>query len=71
MRTITLGVIEQYRNRGIDVLLYYETFKNGLARGYWMSEMSWILEDNVMMRRALERMGATVYKVYRIYEKPL
>jgi hypothetical protein len=27
-----------------------------------------VLEDNVLMRRAIESMGGTVYKTYRIYE---
>ncbi len=31
-------------------------------------EMSWILEDNVLMTRSLEVMGARHYKTYRIYE---
>ena len=31
-------------------------------------EMSWILEDNVLMNRSLEVMGAKRYKTYRIYE---
>jgi len=71
VRVILLGVLPEYRGRGIDTLLYHETFRRGLARGYWSCEMSWILEDNLTMRRALERMGAQVTKVYHIYEKTL
>ncbi len=71
VRTITMGVIERFRNRGIDILLIYETFRNGLPRGYWSCEMSWVLQDNVRMIRALERMGGRHYKSYRIYEKAL
>ena len=71
IRVITLGVIEEFRNRGIDVLFYHDTFQNGLARGYWGCEMSWILEDNRLMVRAMKRMGARIYKRYRIYEKEL
>jgi GNAT superfamily N-acetyltransferase len=71
VRVLTGGVIENFRNRGIDVLLYRDTFRNGLARGYFGCEMSWILEDNVLMIRAMERMGARHYKTYRIYEKAL
>jgi hypothetical protein len=32
-------------------------------------ELSWILEDNLPMRRILERLGAHAYKTYRIYGK--
>ena len=42
-----------------------------LARGLKSVELSWILEDNMAMRRVLEGIGARVYKTYRIYEKPL
>ncbi|MBL8908702.1 MAG: dATP pyrophosphohydrolase [Rhizobiales bacterium] len=40
-----------------------------LARGTRRAELSWILEDNVPMRRLIEQLGATPYKIYRIYEK--
>jgi hypothetical protein len=34
-------------------------------------ELSWILEDNLPMRRILERLGAPAYKTYRLYGKTL
>jgi hypothetical protein len=34
-------------------------------------ECSWILEDNLPMRRALEKIGGHVYKTYRVFEKSL
>ena len=71
VRVITMGVVEQHRRRGIDVLLIYHTFKNGVAKGYFKGEFSWVLEDNVLLVRSLERMGAQRRKTYRIYEKEL
>jgi GNAT superfamily N-acetyltransferase len=71
VRTLLLGVEAEYRLSGIEVLLIHDTFEKGLSKGYRAGEMSWILEDNVLMRRPLERMGARIGKVYRIYEKPL
>jgi GNAT superfamily N-acetyltransferase len=71
VRTLLLGVVAEYRLSGIDALLIYDTFEKGLSRGYRAGEMSWILEDNVLMRRPVERMGAAIGKVYRIYEKAL
>lgn len=41
------------------------------ALGYQHCEMSWILEDNLPMRRIAEAAGARIYKTYRIYEKAL
>jgi len=39
--------------------------------GFRSIELSWILEDNLPMRRVLERLGARAYKTYRIYGKKL
>lgn len=70
-RTITLGLKPAHRKRGLDAALVAQLFVNGARRGLQHSECSWILEDNVPMRRVLERLGAEVYKTYRVYEKPL
>jgi GNAT superfamily N-acetyltransferase len=67
VRIITLGIIPEYQKRGIDTLMYLETFTKGPTLGYMWGEMSWILEDNVAMVRASEHLGAGVYKKYRMY----
>ncbi len=43
------------------------TQRRGVAHG----ELSWILADNAGMRSILERLGGTVTKRYRLYEKSL
>ena len=70
-RVLTMGVVPEHRRRGIEMALIYHTFKNGYERGIGHGEFSWILEDNVLMRRTLERFGAAATKTYRIYEKAL
>ena len=70
-RVITLGVKEEYRNRGLEAVLLTEGFKAGLKAGIQDAEASWILEDNAMMRRLLETFGGRVYKTYRLYEREL
>jgi hypothetical protein len=70
-RVITLGVIKKYQKRGLDSVFYYDLLNNGVNNGYLVGELSWILEDNEMMRSAAEGIGARVYKTYRIYETPL
>ena len=67
-RIMVMGVIHEYQKRGIDAIFYIRTFDAGTARGYTWGEMSWILEDNEMMKRAMETMGGKIYKTYRIYE---
>lgn len=71
LRVITMGVLKQYRNRGVDTCMYYETFKRSLAKGYYQAEMSWILENNVPMNRALKKLGCSLYKRYRLYDYKL
>jgi hypothetical protein len=39
--------------------------------GYEKLEQSWLLEDNLPMRRICEAVGSKVYKTYRIYEKAI
>ncbi|MFV3073224.1 dATP pyrophosphohydrolase [Niveispirillum fermenti] len=41
------------------------------ALGYRWIELSWILEDNMPMRRIIETIGCERYKTYRLYEKAL
>lgn len=71
VRVLALGVREEFRARGVDALLYYETAKAALERGYQWAEASWILETNDSMNRSIEMLGGEVYKKYRIYEKRL
>jgi len=71
IRVLTVGVKEEYRKKGIEGLLYLESFKAALRKGYKRAEMSWVLEDNVLAQRGCELMGGKLYKKYRIYEKKL
>jgi len=71
IRVLTMGVKEEYRKKGIEGLLYLESFKAAMKKGYQRAEMSWILEDNVLMQRGCELMGGKLYKKYRIFEKRL
>ena len=74
-RLIILGVKEEYRASrkygALAACLYEEISRRGSARGYTHGELSWTLEDNHQINRGIERMGATVYKRWRMYEKPL
>lgn len=40
-------------------------------RGFRNLEMSWLLEDNMAVRRVVESIGSEIVKTLRIYEKPL
>ena len=68
VRVLALGVVEEYRASGLAAGFYATLVRNARKLGYGDCEMSWILEDNVLMNRSLEVMGAKRYKTYRIYE---
>jgi hypothetical protein len=70
-RIMTLGIVDKYRNLGLDMVLYYETFTRGTRRGFHWGELSWILERNTLMNKGAAAMGARIYKRYRVFEKPL
>lgn len=63
-----MWVLKKYRKLGINELIHYETSKKALSKGYKSSEMSWILENNVMTNCEIQAMGSEIYKEYRIYD---
>ena len=74
MRVITLGVIKEYQNRGIDTVFYTKNFQ--IANEHKKlnikeAEMSWILENNLMMNRIAQNLGGWVHKTYRILDKKI
>ncbi|MCE9671098.1 N-acetyltransferase [Myxococcus stipitatus] len=71
LRLITLGIKEGYRRRGLDAILYLDTLRTAHRLGYAGGEISWTLEDNHLVNRAIESMGGQRSKVYRVYQRPL
>ncbi|MGH8553700.1 MAG: hypothetical protein ACRERS_10430, partial [Methylococcales bacterium] len=71
IRLIAMGIIEQYRNRGIDAVFWVETARNARARGYKRLECSWVLDRNALMNSLGRTLRGKIYKTYRILEKQL
>ncbi len=74
-RVLLMGVIRKYRDSLAGAALAYSLFSDVSyavkALGMKQLELSWILEDNMIMRRIIESIGGKVYKTYRIYSKEL
>ena len=66
-----LGVLPEYRNRGLELVLIHEIAVRGRDAGYYEGELSWILEDNDGINKPIAAIGAKLYKTYRVYDKPL
>ncbi len=71
IRVLAMGVIPEYRRRGVDVVFYWRTYEEGVKKGHTWGEFSWILEDNEPMKEAATMIGAKPYKIYRVYERAL
>jgi hypothetical protein len=71
LRCLLLGVKPGYRRRGLDALLYLNTMHAARELGYTGGELGWAAEDNDLINRAIEAMGARKYKTYRLYERSL
>ena len=71
MRVLSMGVVKEYRNRGIDLAFYYYSYKYGVPTGYHGAEMSWVEEDNVAMTNTAVKLGGEPYRTYRVYEQAL
>ncbi|MGA2081340.1 MAG: N-acetyltransferase [Holophaga sp.] len=71
LRTIAMGVLPQFRRRGLDALLVHQLVVNAQALGYRDSEMGWVLEDNQPMLNALDQLQARHTKTYRVYDRAL
>lgn len=69
LRVLMMGIKPGYQKRGIDALLYTATLREARILGYTGGELGWTLEDNHLINRAIESMGARRYKTYRIYER--
>lgn len=65
------GVKEEYRGRGLDVMMGYRMVVEAQAAGMEIIDSHHELENNTMIRAEMERMDGEIYKRYRIYQKDL
>lgn len=70
IRVITMGATLEYQSMGIGAIFLDEIYRRAPAAGFITGEMSWVLENNVMMNRSAEMVGGHINKTYRIYEMP-
>lgn len=71
IRVAALGVVPEFRNRGIETILINKVRERVQARPYGYAEFSVVLENNLPMRNLLERFGFTQSRRFRIYAKEL
>lgn len=74
-RLLILGIKKKFRTQrkyaGISLFLYAEMNDGARRAGMGWGELGWTLEDNVAVNAGIRMMGASKYKVYRVYNKEL
>jgi hypothetical protein len=69
---LLLGAVRQdQRDKGLDTILGLKIFEEIYKSRIEYIDSHLILESNTKMRAELERLGGTIYKRYRIYEKKI
>lgn len=71
IRILLLGALKAFRGTGVDALMYAWIWQKGNAKGYYWGEAGWILENNAVMKNAIQNLGFVPYKMYRVYDRPL
>ncbi|MBA2322201.1 MAG: hypothetical protein H0V89_13735 [Deltaproteobacteria bacterium] len=71
IRVFVLGVKKKFQHMPLGAPLYINTWKSGMTMPIRGAEASLILETNVKMRGAMEKLGGRIYKTYRTYEAPV
>ncbi|MEY2492420.1 MAG: hypothetical protein QOH24_1371 [Verrucomicrobiota bacterium] len=70
-RLIAMGVRPEFRQHGVAEMLVLRIIEEAMLKLGFKGELSMTLENNIMINRFLEAIGATRYKTYRIYSKSL
>jgi ribosomal protein S18 acetylase RimI-like enzyme len=68
LRVLALGVPEEFRHLGFEILLIDKIHSHMKNAGYIKSELSVVMENNLNMRKVLEHLGFIVKKRYRLYK---
>ena len=74
-RVILLGVARSLQGTTLGALMpsliIAELMRRGRRMPFRSVELGWILEDNMRMRRLIERLSPRPYKIFRLYERAL
>ncbi len=72
VRFFALGIKPEHQTLALGPLMYQEALDRLMARSQIVeSEASWILASNDRMNKAIETLGGTRYKIWRLYQRPL
>lgn len=70
IRAIATTVIPEYQKWGLSLVVLDGLLPRALEYGIEEVEFSWVLESNRLSRRSLEKGGAKLTKIHRLYDFP-
>ena len=70
-RLIALGVVPKHRRTGVGEMLVLRVMEETMVKRGISGELSMTLDDNVLINRFLQAIGAQHYKTWRIYSKSI
>lgn len=70
IRVIAANVLPEYQRWGLGLVVLHRLLPDVLNWGIEEAEFSWVLESNKLSKGSLERGGAQLQKVYRIFDLP-
>lgn len=71
IKVFMLGVLPEYRRKGLDLVFYLETLERARKIGYLEGDCSVMVETNTDILTASEHFGAIRHKTYRHFSKPI
>ena len=71
VRVMIAGVLPTHRHFGLHVPLFYRMATSIFDLGFDGGEISWVMEGNKAMLKALPLLGSHQTKTYRLYSMPL
>jgi GNAT superfamily N-acetyltransferase len=71
MRVVSINVMPEFQRWGLGIVLLAGLLKPIKEWGMHEAEFSWVLESNTLSRSSLEKGGARLDKIYRLYDRDL
>jgi len=71
VRVLLFGIRPGFQRLGLDALLAQETVAAARKQGYLQGELGWIAEDDALLGRTVQFLGAKLIKTFRIFNRPV
>lgn len=71
LRTVMLYVVPEFQNKGVEAVMIYQALDTARMNGIKQAEATMVNEQNLKLQVGVEKLGGTISKVYRQYQKEI